>query len=158
MRRWAVAYHFLSVALLTIGCSSPAPPTPFDTPAARDRWPLAVQNGGGGDRARTEGFLGREGGCVYLTHPNGDRAFLVWQSDQVRWDAENGMILFAAGDGQVRPLGFGQKVGFGGGGASIAEDGNVAGILAGIDWLVPPQPECDTSEVFFVNEWSEPRR
>jgi hypothetical protein len=94
--------------------------------------------------------------CVFLTN-RGERELVIWPSVETSWDDATRTIVFRSRDGVVHLLQAGQQVSFGGGGFSEAEDGRASEImLAGIDWVSPPQPECITAEIWFVGEVVSP--
>lgn len=135
----------LVAILLLTGCASPAPSEPAPTDAT-DWGPLTVARlSGNGDKARTEGTLQFDAGCVFLVGGN-KRTLLAWPNQRTSWDGQTSSILYVHSDRTVARLFNGQHWAVGGSGDRFAD------VVQRLDWVVPPPSECAVEEIWIVGE------
>ncbi len=135
-----------------LGCASPG--VVDDTGAAGGWGPLAVaQPSELSLEAQARGVLEVAASCAYLLGA-GERLFLVWPGDRTAWRANDRSIALKAPDGSSVLLRDGDTVSLAGGGAGGREAGPLDASWANaVDWLVRPDPDCDTSTRWFVGAW-----
>jgi len=123
---------------------------------AADYGPLAVVDGTDGREARIEGDLVITDECVFLEHPGtGERTLLIWPRERTRWN--DGVISFDSPRTGSRELASGDRVAFGGGGSSEAEDGgSFEEWAARISWVQAPNDACSSRSRWSIGDWSEP--
>ena len=163
-RDWVVAAVVLSLAIASILLVAQLlrrdAPEPREIPlAGAGRWgPLAVlaEVSNGSPQARTEGVVELTELCAYLVTPNGDVTFLVWPAQRTGWDRDRGEVLLENQDGELRRIGTGTRIAFGGGGASSAEGGLFGPPWdAGPRWAAAPDSSCDTDPRWYVTSASD---
>lgn len=110
--------------------------------------PLALVDATG-DMARTEGTLRIMDGCVLLER-DGEEELLVWPADRSRWNAADGTISFTTLAGEEVVMESGQAVVLGGGGSSVAEDGEMW--ADSIAWVRRPAANCLTDSAWFISD------
>lgn len=76
-------------------------------------------------------------GCLYLVSESGERWLAAFPSPGTEWDAEEQSVQLSGVAVRV-----GATARFAGGEFKAGP--------AGIDWLQPPRPECDSSLIWFV--------
>jgi hypothetical protein len=106
--------------------------------------PLAViAPDDGADTARAEGTLRITADCVLLETGGDLLLLLLWDSDEVSWDATSRTITYTNWDGSRALLRDGDAVVLGGGGGSAAESGVSGDVwFSQLDWVAEPQATC----------------
>jgi hypothetical protein len=99
---------------------------------------------GNGDKARDEGVLSIEPGCVFLVR-GPDRTLLAWPDERTSWDGSTLSIVYIHDNGVESRLFNGQRWAVGG-------SDSFAAVLDRVDWVSPPRPECAVARIWFVGE------
>jgi len=96
--------------------------------------------------------------CAFVDSVSGKRHLVVWplSPELWTWDGATREIVSTWGSRTLR-FGSGDEIRTGGGGRSGDYGPTMGEIIAGVDWISPPAPECVTPVVFFSNgEISQP--
>lgn len=129
-----IRLRYLSIPMLLAGMAACGDPSV--SPGA----PLVLYDGEPNrDDALLEGILIVEPGCLYIevglpTYPSSTRFLIAFPRSETGWSAANQELRFAGGSYRN-----GEPIAVGGGGA-----------FPEYDWSVPPDPSCDTSNMWMA--------
>jgi hypothetical protein len=113
--------------------------------------PLAIERTNAGMEALGHGTLTIEESCAWLVTAE-DRWLLVWPDGGTRWDGLTAEVVFTHHDGTEARLRDGMEVALGGGAISRGD----GALFAGVDWVAPPAPGCDTDTRWHVSGVVDP--